>query len=287
MPPIPIERMTGIGDDHHREQADRRPSCRTRSPSGLRGSSSRPRPTRRPGRAVAPRGSGRSSAARSRSPRRGPTSATRNWTMIETLVMYVSTQISVKVFRIDATATRSGIDTAGSVPNTNSRMTRAPTPPIKRLGQHAGPARRAALRVVEGVASGHVRLYARRGSRLERGADVLEARVRAEARPAGRIEGRERRVPVARNVGEASGGEVGRGAKRRELLRDPRQRLAGRRALRHVTLDAHHGDVRGLRSRAEDVKRPLVGLVGREAWNRKLLQPALRNLLRAKRLRRS
>jgi hypothetical protein len=38
--------------------------------------------------------------------------------MIETLVMYVSTQTSVKVLRIDEIATASGIPTAGSVPKT-------------------------------------------------------------------------------------------------------------------------------------------------------------------------
>src|SRR2546429_507347 len=50
--------------------------------------------------------------------------------MIETLVMYVSAQTSVKVLRIAATATTIGISTAGSVPKTNSRMTSAPRPPI-------------------------------------------------------------------------------------------------------------------------------------------------------------
>jgi len=50
--------------------------------------------------------------------------------MIETLVMYVSAQTSVNVLRIAATATTSGINTAGSVPNTNRRITRAPIAPI-------------------------------------------------------------------------------------------------------------------------------------------------------------
>ncbi len=50
--------------------------------------------------------------------------------MIETLVTYVSAHTSVKVLKIAATATASGIRTAGSVPNTNSRTTSAPTPPI-------------------------------------------------------------------------------------------------------------------------------------------------------------
>ena len=59
--------------------------------------------------------------------------------MIETSVMYVSAQISVKVFRIDATAMRSGINIAGIVPKTNSRMTSAPTPPIKASVSTLGP----------------------------------------------------------------------------------------------------------------------------------------------------
>src|ERR671935_39853 len=50
--------------------------------------------------------------------------------MIDTLVMYVSAQTSVKVFRIAATATTIGISTAGSVPKTKSRITSAPRPPI-------------------------------------------------------------------------------------------------------------------------------------------------------------
>ena len=50
--------------------------------------------------------------------------------MIETSVMYVSSQISENVFRIDAIAISSGIAIAGSVPNVKSRITSAPTPPI-------------------------------------------------------------------------------------------------------------------------------------------------------------
>ena len=36
----------------------------------------------------------------------------------------------MKVFRIDAIATTSGIAIAGTVPNVNSRITSAPRPPI-------------------------------------------------------------------------------------------------------------------------------------------------------------
>ncbi len=51
--------------------------------------------------------------------------------MIETSVMYVSSQISEKVLRIDAIATTSGIAIAGSVPNVNNRITSAPRAPIR------------------------------------------------------------------------------------------------------------------------------------------------------------
>ena len=59
--------------------------------------------------------------------------------MIETFVMYVSAQTSVKVLRIEATATTIGIRTAGSVPNTNSRMTSAPRPPMTASRSTLGP----------------------------------------------------------------------------------------------------------------------------------------------------
>src|SRR5437764_962769 len=68
-----------------------------------------------------------------------PTRAIRNWTMIETLVTYVSAQTSVKVFRIAAIATTIGIRTAGSVPNTNRRMISAPSPPISPSSSTLGP----------------------------------------------------------------------------------------------------------------------------------------------------
>ncbi len=50
--------------------------------------------------------------------------------MIETSVMYVSAHTSVNVFRMAESATTIGNSTAGSVPNTNSRITSAPTPPM-------------------------------------------------------------------------------------------------------------------------------------------------------------
>ncbi len=59
--------------------------------------------------------------------------------MIETFVMYVRIQIRVNVLRIDATATPIGISTAGSVPNTNSRMTSAPSAPITASRSTLGP----------------------------------------------------------------------------------------------------------------------------------------------------
>ena len=45
----------------------------------------------------------------------------------------------MKVFRIDAIATIRGIATAGSVPNTNSRMMRAPSAPIATSTRMLGP----------------------------------------------------------------------------------------------------------------------------------------------------
>ena len=68
-----------------------------------------------------------------------PTSATRNWTISETDVTYVSAHTSVKVFRIDAAATKSGMPTAGNVPNTNRRITSAPAPPIIASVSTLGP----------------------------------------------------------------------------------------------------------------------------------------------------
>ncbi len=53
--------------------------------------------------------------------------------------MYVSAQIRVNVFRIEATAISSGISTAGNVPKTNSRMTVAPRPPIRASVRTLGP----------------------------------------------------------------------------------------------------------------------------------------------------
>ena len=45
----------------------------------------------------------------------------------------------MKVFRIEAAATIKGITTAGSVPNTNSRITSAPIPPISVSTMMLGP----------------------------------------------------------------------------------------------------------------------------------------------------
>ncbi len=59
--------------------------------------------------------------------------------MIETSVRYVSSQTSVNVFRIAATATTSGISTAGSVPKTKKRITSAPAPPISASVRMLGP----------------------------------------------------------------------------------------------------------------------------------------------------
>ncbi len=59
--------------------------------------------------------------------------------MIETDVTYVRAHTSVNVFRIDASATISGIAIAGSVPKTKSRMTSAPAPPISASSRTLGP----------------------------------------------------------------------------------------------------------------------------------------------------
>jgi hypothetical protein len=45
----------------------------------------------------------------------------------------------VKVFRIEATAISIGVNIAGIVPKTNSRITSAPTPPISASVSTLGP----------------------------------------------------------------------------------------------------------------------------------------------------
>ena len=99
--------------------------------------------------------------------------------MIETSVMYVSSQISEKVFRIDAIATNSGIAIAGSVPNVKSRITSAPRPPISASTSTLGgsvPVRRLARLGVERVDAGHVPLDALRQRGGERLLGRFEAR---------------------------------------------------------------------------------------------------------------
>src|SRR6266498_2328840 len=160
-----------------------------------------------------------------------PTSATRNCTMMDTFVTYVRAQIRVNVFRIDAAAIRTGVSIAGIVPKTKSRMTSEPAPPISASVRTLGPP------------------------------DVVEARVGAEARLPRRVEGGEGRVPVAGDVGEAAGREVGRGAELGELLRDLGERVSNRGALRHIAGHAQDGDVRRLLSGAERVQRALVRLI--------------------------
>src|SRR3954454_1307883 len=59
--------------------------------------------------------------------------------MIETPVTYVSAHTSVNVLRIAAIATTTGISTAGSVPNTNNRITSAPSAPITASTRRLGP----------------------------------------------------------------------------------------------------------------------------------------------------
>ena len=59
--------------------------------------------------------------------------------MIETSVTYVRIQTSVNVLRIAASATTSGISTAGSVPKTKRRMISAPSPPISASSRTPDP----------------------------------------------------------------------------------------------------------------------------------------------------
>src|SRR6185312_16020842 len=85
-----------------------------------------------------------------------------------------------------------------------------------------------------------------------------------EARVARRIEGREGRAPVLRDVDVAAGREVRARPEVRELRRHGGERLLHARRLRDVALlDAEQGDVRRLLARAEDLQRALVGLVRR------------------------
>jgi hypothetical protein len=59
--------------------------------------------------------------------------------MRETDVMYVSSQMSVNVLRMEAMAMRIGMTTAGRVPKTKSRMIVAPMPPISASVSTLGP----------------------------------------------------------------------------------------------------------------------------------------------------
>ena len=101
--------------------------------------------------------------------------------MSETSVMYVSAQMSVNVFRIDAIAITIGISTAGSVPKTKSRMIERSDAADQRLREDARAAV-AALRVVERVAPGEVRRRRPAGA-AARSAARISSIVRRELKP--------------------------------------------------------------------------------------------------------
>ena len=120
-----------------------------------------------------------------------------------------------------------------------------------------------------------------RHGRRERVADLARERLRVEALLPRRIERRERRVAVVRDVcGVAVGGEERRHAEVRELRGDLRRSLRDAVVLRDVTLRAEDDHVRRLRARAEGLERALVRLVGGVAGDRELLEPACRDGLR-------
>ena len=121
--------------------------------------------------------------------------------MIETFVMYVRTQTSVNVFRIAAIATTIGISTAGSVPNTNSRITSAPRPPITASSSTLEPPLVAVrARLLERVVAGHLDGDAGRQPGRGGRAHPRRAALRVELRRARRVDLQEGRVPVARDV---------------------------------------------------------------------------------------
>ena len=196
--------------------------------------------------------------------------------MIDTSVRYVRPQISVNVFRIAATATTSGISTAGSVPKTKNRITSEPSPPISASVEDARAVAAAARRrLVDRVATGQVRGHARGRGLLQLRADLVDVRRRGEARDARRVDLGEGRVPVGRDVGAAA---------RRPERRDARARVdggrCGDRALDpllpgHVAVGVEDGHERRLLSRAEGLQGALVRLVGGVARDREALEPAV------------
>ena len=180
--------------------------------------------------------------------------------MIETSVRYVSSQTSVNVLRIDASATTSGISTAGSVPKTKRRMISAPRPPISASNSRLEPppeslASPSASRPVTSTlipagspAAAAARIFRRRSSRRGR-------RDRA-GRPAGRS------CAVLGHVHPVAGREVRARERAGARLHYPRHRHAHRRApaevaARGVEDDSARRPVAG----PERLQRPLARLV--------------------------
>ncbi len=97
-----------------------------------------------------------------------------------------------------------GISTAGIVPNTKSRITSAPSPPISDSVRTLGP-----LVLAEAKTSGSrpVRYDCHTGGRgrLEPGADLLDVEVRGEVLVPGRVDRREGRVAVLGDVRTVAG----------------------------------------------------------------------------------
>ena len=115
---------------------------------------------------------------------------------------YVSAQTSVKVLRIAASATTSGSSTAGSVPNTNSRITSAPTR-ADRSPRSAPPSRRPTpLLLASPSASRPVTLTSMPAGRpFAAAARIVSAPLGTSSRAGpGRVHLGERRVPVGRHV---------------------------------------------------------------------------------------
>ena len=196
--------------------------------------------------------------------------------MIETLVTWLTTHTSEKVLRIAATATASGIRTAGSVPNTNSSTTSAPMPPIAASAAQA-PAAAAGLRLAglaERVAAGDVDRHAGREPALGRGLEPLGAAEDVEARRPGRIDDRERRPAVRGDVHRAPGREERARAGAGHHVGGAPDRGLHARAAGHVTARVEDDDVGRAIAGAERRERPLAGLVGGRAGDRRALVPA-------------
>ena len=196
--------------------------------------------------------------------------------MIETLVTWVSTHTSEKVLRIAATATASGISTAGSVPNTNSSTISAPTPPIRASAARLALPPPDCCLLASPSASRPVTSteIAGREAGLRGRAHPLGAAEHVEARRPRRVDDGERGVPVRGDV-------LGSPVEKNELERAPGS--VGDRPLdgaphlgllRDVARAAEHDDVRRAVADAERLERALAGLVGRRAGDRRALVPA-------------